>query len=97
MNEKTLGIVAYLTLIGWIIALVLNQNTKSEAVSFHLRQMLLLIILSFVLGIIPFVNLIAFLVLFILWIVALVGAIQGRQTNAVPILGPMAQGWFKFL
>lgn len=52
--DKTVGIVAYMTLIGWIIALVMNGEKKGEEKSFgafHLRQMLGLIIFGFGSGI----------------------------------------------
>lgn len=45
--EKTVGIVAYITLIGFIIAIVLNNDKKGEEKSFgafHLRQSLGIII-----------------------------------------------------
>ncbi len=48
--DKTVGIVAYMTLIGWIIALVMNGEKKGEEKlfgAFHLRQMLGLIIFGF--------------------------------------------------
>ncbi len=47
--DKTVGIVAYVTLIGFIIAIVMNSDKKDEAKSFgayHLRQALGLIIAS---------------------------------------------------
>jgi uncharacterized membrane protein len=53
--DKTVGIVAYMTLIGWIIALVMNGEKKGEEKSFgafHLRQMLGLIIFGFGSGIV---------------------------------------------
>ncbi len=48
--DKTVAIVSYMTLIGWIIALVMNGEKKGEEKSFnafHIRQMLGLIIFSF--------------------------------------------------
>lgn len=50
VKDKTVGIVAYMTLIGWIIALVMNGDKQGEEKSFnafHIRQMLGLIIFSF--------------------------------------------------
>lgn len=47
--DKTVGILAYVTLIGFIIALVLNQNKEGEEKrfgAFHLRQALGLIIFA---------------------------------------------------
>lgn len=47
--DKTVGIVAYITLIGFIISIVLNSNKTGEEKkfgAFHLRQALGLIIFS---------------------------------------------------
>lgn len=47
VEDKTIGILAYITLIGFIVALVLNQNKQGEEKrfgAFHLRQALGLII-----------------------------------------------------
>jgi uncharacterized membrane protein len=47
LEDKTIGILAYITLIGFIVALVLNQNKQGEEKrfgAFHLRQALGLII-----------------------------------------------------
>lgn len=47
--DKTVGIVAYITLIGFIISIVLNSNKEGEEKkfgAFHLRQALGLIIFS---------------------------------------------------
>lgn len=46
MDAKTKSWVSYLTLIGWIIAYVNNQNPKEEQASFHIRQSLGLIVFS---------------------------------------------------
>lgn len=47
VEDKTIGILSYITLIGFIVALVLNQNKQGEEKrfgAFHLRQALGLII-----------------------------------------------------
>jgi len=96
MDGKTKAIVAHLTLIGWIIALVLNQNEqKDELGSFYIRQMLGLLILS-VFAVIPFLGLIIWLASFIFWIISLVGAISG-QPKELPLIGKYFQEWFKAL
>lgn len=49
IEDKTVGILAYVTLIGFIIALVLNQNKVGEEKkfgAFHMRQALGLIIFA---------------------------------------------------
>lgn len=101
-DPKTVGIVSYLTLIGWIVALVLN-NPKSEHGSFHVRQMLGLILCGVALNVIawiPFLGQLAalagVLLLIILWIMGFIGALNGEQ-KPVPILGDKFQEWFKSL
>ncbi len=93
-DPKVIAIVSYITLIGWIVALILN-NPKSEFASFHIRQMLGLIILS-VLGIIPVLGLIFSIFIFVLWVMGFIGAVQG-QMRPVPLLGEKFQEWFKSL
>ncbi len=39
-NGKTVAIISYITLIGWIIALVMNNGNKTALGSFHIRQSL---------------------------------------------------------
>ncbi len=99
-DPKMIGIVAYLTLIGWIVALVLN-SPKSEYGSFHLRQFLGIFLLGIASGfvfIIPVLGWIAgfvgYIAAFVFWIIGFVGAVQGKQTP-VPILGEKFQEWFK--
>ena len=97
MNPKTLGIIAYLTLIGWVVALVMNNNDgqKDEHVSFHIRQALGLLILSFT-SIIPILGILILLVVAVLWIIAIIGAANGEK-KPIPILGEQFQEWFKSL
>ena len=46
-NGKTVAIVCYFTLIGWIVALVMHSNNKTSLGAFHIRQMLGLMLISF--------------------------------------------------
>jgi hypothetical protein len=39
-EDKTVAIVAYLTLIGFIIAIIIHSNKKTKLGAFHLRQVL---------------------------------------------------------
>ncbi|MDQ8182676.1 hypothetical protein [Pelagicoccus sp. SDUM812005] len=102
MDPKTRGIVAYLTIIGWVIALVTN-NPKDEQTSFHLRQMLGIILLSVaasILAAIPLLGLliwpIGMIAAFILWVIGLISAIEGSRKQ-VPFVGEYFQEWFKGL
>jgi len=94
-DPKVVAIVSYITIIGWIIALVLN-NPKSEFASFHIRQVLGIFLLGIVLSIIPVVNLIAWVIPLVLWILGLISAIQGEK-KLVPVVGAYFQDWFKSL
>jgi uncharacterized membrane protein len=107
-NEKTIGLVAYLTLIGWIIAYVMHGKNKTEHGAFHLRQMLGLMVLSLGVWIInmviafaniPFLGWITWLLnlgIMVLWILSFIGAVQGEKKLA-PVVGEMFQNWFKSL
>ncbi len=96
---KTMAIISYITLIGTIIAYVMNNDKKNSFASFHIRQMIGLSIISLInsFGIARFsgtVSLIISLILFVLWIIGFIGAIQGEEKK-VPLLGDMFQEWFK--
>jgi len=102
-NGKTVGIVAYLWLIGWVIALVMHNGNKTDLGAYHVRQALGLMILWLAVTIIntilafagiPFVGYIFSLGLFVLWIMGFIGAIQGEK-KPVPLLGEQFQQWFK--
>ncbi|MEZ4779457.1 MAG: hypothetical protein R2786_08780 [Flavobacteriaceae bacterium] len=102
-NGKTVGIVAYLWLIGWVIALVMHNGNKTEHGAFHVRQALGLMILWLIVWVInmalafsgvPYVGWIFSLGLFVLWILAFIGAIQGEK-KPIPVLGEQFQNWFK--
>ena len=52
-DGKNVAIIAHITLIGWIIAIVMNSGEKkTEYASFYIRQMLGIIIIGFVAAII---------------------------------------------
>jgi uncharacterized membrane protein len=99
-NGKTVAIISYLTLIGWIIAFIMNNNNKSEFGSFHLRQSLGIISISILLTIVNSTINIAILAwivelgLIVFWVLGFIGAVQGEK-KLVPLLGEQFQDWFK--
>ena len=95
-DGKNVAIISHLTLIGWIIALVMNNNPKSEFASFYIRQMLGLMICSLILSFIPVVGWILSIILFVLWIISLIGALNGEM-KLTPGIGHLFQDWFKSL
>lgn len=103
-EDKTTAIVAYLTLIGFVIALVMHGSKKTRLGSFHLRQSLGLMLTSFavmfagfILAFIPILGWLADLALwaglFVLWIMGLLAAVKG-EFKGVPLLGDSFQKWF---
>ncbi|HKI88475.1 MAG TPA: hypothetical protein VKA38_05560 [Draconibacterium sp.] len=94
MDGKTKAIVAHITIIGWIIALVVNSNEKDEIASYYIRQTLGIYLLGIVLSIIPVINIIGWIVVFIFWLLSLIGAIQDEKKET-PVVGKYFQDWFK--
>jgi len=99
-EDNSVAIVAYLTLIGWIIALIMHSSKKTNLGAYHLREMLGLMLTSIVLWIVnlvPYVGhliyMLGSIVLFILWILGLINAIN-RQMKPLPIVGDNFQKWF---
>jgi uncharacterized membrane protein len=99
-EDKTVAIVSYLTLIGFIAAIIIHSNKKTKLGAFHLRQMLGFILswlAVFVLFVIPIIGWILipvfYLFMFVCWIMGLIAAING-QMKPMPIVGPMYQKWF---
>ena len=101
INEgKTLGLVAYLTLFGTLIAFFMNQDSKNPFTSFHVRQALglglLYIMIAFVVSSFNSMNIsISFWIFFsVLYLYGIFGAITGKM-NKVPLLGDLFQNLFK--
>ena len=93
-DGKNIALIAHLTLIGWIVALVMNNTTKSEFGAFYIRQMLGLMLLGLVLSFVPIVGWIINLVVLVLWIMSLIGAVNGEK-KLTPVVGEYFQDWFK--
>ncbi len=104
MDGKSIAIISYLTIIGWIIAYVMHGNNKTGIGKFHLRQSLFLMLTGFasaiaqwififipILGwIISILLYFVLLGLFVLWIIGLIAAINGEEKE-VPVIGRKAQ------
>ena len=92
MDAKTKAIIAHITPIGWIVALILNNENKDEFTSFYIRQTLGLFIVGLVLKFIPVLGWILSVVVFAFWLLSLIYAAQGER-KAVPF-GEHFQQWF---
>ena len=96
MDGKTKAIVAHITWVGWLIALIINSSQKDEITSFYIRQLLGIYLFSLVITFIPFVNFVGWILAFIFWILSLIGAINGEMKET-PVIGKYFQDWFKGL
>ncbi len=98
-HGKSVAIVAYITLIGWIIALIRNNSDKSALGSYHLRQslgiMCLFVVVNVIFGFIdiPFISWIVWAGIFVLWVLGLLSAING-ELRPIPLFGRNFQEWF---
>ncbi|MCK8519930.1 hypothetical protein M0D21_00005 [Aquimarina sp. D1M17] len=96
---KTPAIVAYITIVGTIIAYFMNNEHKNQFASFHIRQALGINISFYVIGaMVTFfdswpISSAFYIFIFVLWGFGLITAFKEEQ-KTVPILGPYFQKWF---
>ena len=104
MDGKTIAIISYFSLIGWIIAYVLYTNNKTKLAAFHIRQSLGLMVSAIafyiVMLIFLFIPVLGWLIsilmwiamagIFVLWIIGLIAAINGEE-KPVPVIGTKMQ------
>jgi uncharacterized membrane protein len=103
-EDRTVAILAYITIIGFIVAIVLHSSKKTALGAFHLRQVLGLILTAIgfgvcvaVLAFIPILGWLfigcGWLALLALAVIGLINAASG-QMKPVPVLGEKYQQWF---
>lgn len=99
-DPKTIAIIAYLTVIGLVVAFVLNNDKRDAFAAFHIKQSLGLVLISFGLFIIGMVPILGWIIsalgsifLLYLWIIGLLNAINNK-TKPVPYLGHEFEKWF---
>ncbi len=100
---KTIALIAYLTIIGLIIAFVMNAEKKNAFAKYHIIQSSGLALTGLALGIIGLIpilgwilNLIGIFILLFMWIMGLVNAVNEKE-KPVPLLGEHYMNWFKNL
>ena len=106
-EDRTTAILAYITLIGYIVAIVMHGNNKTKIGSYHLKQATGLLLFGvacwiaiMILAFLPFIGMIAFVISPILWIGILVLVILGvinaanGQMKPLPVLGSLFEKWF---
>lgn len=98
---KATAIIAYITIIGLIIAFVMNNEKKNAFASYHIGQSLGLALTALALSIINVIPILGWIISFIgfifilyLWIMGLINAINLKE-KPLPILGKKYEEWFK--
>lgn len=99
-DGKMMAIISYITVLGTLIAFIMNQNKQNPFASFHIRQSIGIFLLGLVVNFLQrytnfgTIDVILVIGVFILWIIGLIGAIQGEEKR-VPLLGDQFQEWFR--
>ncbi|TDW96946.1 hypothetical protein [Dinghuibacter silviterrae] len=107
MLRNVVAILCYCTFVGWVIAYGLHRRAKTPLGAFHLRQTFLLYVLSLSLSLAdgmiewnpvyrPALSPVLVLwgtALFVLWLVGLIGALNGAA-RSIPLIGKKAQEVF---
>ena len=102
-EDKTVAILSYITLIGFIAAIVIHSNKKTRLGAFHLRQTLGFFITAVVVGfggvilaIIPILGILCLFAIwvgmFVFWVLGLISAVKGEM-KPMPFVGPLYQKW----
>jgi len=97
---KIIAIISYFTWIGTLIAYFMNTSKQNSFASFHIRQSIGLSLCSFIITAIQkgadmgMIGLILKFGLVILWVIALIGCIQGEEKK-IPLFGDVFQDWFQ--
>src|SRR5690606_12152749 len=102
-REKNTAIVAYLTIIGSIVAIFMNQDeNRSEFASFHIRQaigiFLTWALLGYIIGHLDnwIMSSALYVCIFLLWLYGFLGCLSGEK-RVVTIVGELYQKFFKSL
>ncbi len=106
MNNKTLSIVAYITLIGWLIAYFSGKENANSLLKFHLKQAFGLLITSIVfnvligilVSIIPFLSVLSYvgLLFLALMIIGIINA-SNEVEKPLPLIGKLFENKFGFI
>ncbi|KPE53222.1 DUF4870 domain-containing protein [Chryseobacterium indologenes] len=106
MDNKTLSIVSYISIIGWLIAYFMGKDNSDSLLRYHLRQSLGLaitsilfsVVLNILAMIIPALGILGILSLgiVILWIIGIINAANNTQ-KPLPVIGKMFEDKFSFI
>jgi uncharacterized membrane protein len=99
---KTAAITSYILIVGVMIAISMNSETKNPFASFHIRQALGLTVTFLSLGMIVsnfdslMISATMWIFVSVLWTYGIFTAIRGEM-KPLPLLGKLFQKTFKFI
>ncbi|NMP17420.1 MULTISPECIES: hypothetical protein [unclassified Thalassotalea] len=88
LEGRTIAIISYLTIVGWVIALIFHGQNPSRFSAFHLRQSLGMFLTWVILSFIPVIGWALAIPLWILWGFGLYYACS-NQLTFIPLLGKL--------
>ena len=91
MEENVAGLLCYIA--GWVSGLVFFLIEKdSKFVKFHAMQYIITFVACVVLGFIPIVQWVVWVLALVLWIILMIKAYQGEKFK-LPVIGDLAEKW----
>lgn len=100
-QDNSIAIISYLTLIGLVIAFVMNNEKKQPFARYHIRQSLGLNVTGIALGLVNVIPILGWIIsiigVFVLIYMNIMGIINAvnRKEKPLPILGKQYEEWFK--
>lgn len=106
MNNKTLSIVSYITIIGWLVAYFTGKENANSLLKYHLRQSFGLflcgiafnIVVSILTSMMPFLFFVGYVgIVFLgLMIIGIINA-SNEVEKPLPIIGKLFENKFGFI
>lgn len=108
MDNKTLSIISYITVIGWVIAFFIGKEKADNLLKYHLKQALGVVVLSLILSLLiqivaialPTLAWIVSTVLYIIsigyMVIGILNAVSEKQ-KPLPVIGQWADKAFSFI
>lgn len=101
VEGKDIAIIAHLTIIGLIIAYIMNREKQLGFATFHIKNMIGLCIIGVISFLVSFVPIIGWLVgiliniaMVVLWLISFLAAINGERKE-LPIVGKYVNEYVK--
>jgi len=97
MDNKTLSIISYITVLGWLVAYFVGKDNADNLLKYHLRQSIGLFVVIFALNIcvsiivyiVPSLSIISTLVFLMYLVFMILGILNANQAleKPLPIVG----------